>query len=154
MQGVYVLQDNSFKPISRISSWEGRADAIRRAKLVRALLACSTFSVTPKLGSRQYAAMPAGIIRGALSRLGFQTTVTPEITSIPQCMSSYIKPRGILIDTVQVHSKSNCPREHDQVSLGIDRPTAYRARCCIQLGSPTRLQIHGTQRRSVSVDDI
>lgn len=33
-QGIYVLQDNSFKPISRLSSWEGRADALKRAKLV------------------------------------------------------------------------------------------------------------------------
>lgn len=33
-QGVYVLQDNSFKPISRLSSWQGRADATKRAKLV------------------------------------------------------------------------------------------------------------------------
>ncbi|KAJ7288409.1 TRAPP complex subunit trs33 [Mycena rebaudengoi] len=73
-RGVYVLQDNSFKPISRISSWEGRADAIRRAKL--------------------YAAMPAGIIRGALSRLGFQTTVTPEITSLPQCTFQVKLPKG------------------------------------------------------------
>jgi hypothetical protein len=35
-RGVYVLQDNSFKPITRISSWESRADATRRARLVRA----------------------------------------------------------------------------------------------------------------------
>ncbi|KAJ7784642.1 TRAPP complex subunit trs33 [Mycena metata] len=73
-RGVYVLQDNSFKPVSRISSWEGRADAIRRAKL--------------------YAAMPAGIIRGALSRLGFQTTVSPEITSLPQCTFQVKMPKG------------------------------------------------------------
>lgn len=33
-RGVYVLQDNSFKPISRLSSWEGRADAVKRARLV------------------------------------------------------------------------------------------------------------------------
>ncbi|KAI0005360.1 NO signaling/Golgi transport ligand-binding domain-containing protein [Russula compacta] len=63
-RGVYVLQDNSFKPIARISSWEGRADATKRAKL--------------------YAAMPAGIIRGALVRLGLHGTVTPE-TNLPQC---------------------------------------------------------------------
>jgi len=37
-QGVYVLQDNSFKPISRLSSWDGRADALHRAKLVRPML--------------------------------------------------------------------------------------------------------------------
>jgi len=63
-RGVYVLTDNSFKPIGRISSWESRADATRRARL--------------------YVAIPAGIIRGALMRLGLQVTVTPEI-NLPQC---------------------------------------------------------------------
>lgn len=64
-RGVYVLQDNAFKPITRISSWEGRQEALKRAKL--------------------YVALPAGIIRGALSRIGFQGTVVPEITTLPQC---------------------------------------------------------------------
>ncbi|KAF8499042.1 NO signaling/Golgi transport ligand-binding domain-containing protein [Russula emetica] len=63
-RGVYVLQDNFFRPIARISSWEGRADATRRGKL--------------------YVAMPAGIIRGTLIRLGLHGTVTPE-TNAPQC---------------------------------------------------------------------
>ncbi|CAK5270260.1 unnamed protein product [Mycena citricolor] len=72
-RGVYVLQDNSFKPVTRISSWEGRADAIRRAKL--------------------YVTLPAGIIRGALSRLGYQTTVSPEITSLPQCGAQFTEPQ-------------------------------------------------------------
>ncbi|KAN0138543.1 transport protein particle component [Lactarius tabidus] len=63
-RGVYVLQDNSFKPITRISSWESRADATRRARL--------------------YVAISAGIIRGALMRLGLHGTVTPEI-NLPQC---------------------------------------------------------------------
>ncbi|KAI0252731.1 transport protein particle component [Lactifluus subvellereus] len=63
-RGVYVLQDNSFKPITRISSWEGRADATRRARV--------------------YVALPAGIIRGSLIRLGLNGTVTPEI-NLPQC---------------------------------------------------------------------
>jgi hypothetical protein len=40
-RGVYVLQDNFFRPIARLSSWEGRADAARRAKLVRRA-ACSS----------------------------------------------------------------------------------------------------------------
>ncbi|RDB27291.1 Trafficking protein particle complex subunit 6B [Hypsizygus marmoreus] len=65
-RGIYVLQDNAFKPISRLSSWEGRAEAIKRAKL--------------------YVAMPAGIIRGALSRLGFHGAVAPEVTMLPQCV--------------------------------------------------------------------
>ncbi|KAH7884206.1 TRAPP complex subunit trs33 [Phlebopus sp. FC_14] len=64
-RGVYVLQDNLFKPISRISSWEGRTEALKRAKL--------------------YVALPSGIIRGALARMGLQGTVTPEITSLPHC---------------------------------------------------------------------
>jgi len=73
-RGVYVLQDNAFKPISRISSWESRADATKRARL--------------------YAAMPAGIIRGALSRLGYVGTVVPEITSLPQCTFQVKLPKG------------------------------------------------------------
>ncbi|PFH47197.1 hypothetical protein AMATHDRAFT_152747 [Amanita thiersii Skay4041] len=73
-RGVYVLQDNSFKPISRLSSWEGRETAIKRAKI--------------------YAAMPTGIIRGALARLGYQCTVTAEVTSLPQCTFQVKLPKG------------------------------------------------------------
>ncbi|KZT24649.1 TRAPP complex subunit trs33 [Neolentinus lepideus HHB14362 ss-1] len=73
-RGVYVLQDNSFKPISRLSSWEGRADATKRA--------------------RMYVAMPAGIIKGALSRLGIQGVVVPEISSLPQCTFQIKLPKG------------------------------------------------------------
>jgi len=73
-RGIYVLQDNVFKPISRISSFEGRADAMKRAKL--------------------YVAVSTGIIRGALSRLGYHATVTPEITSLPQCTFQIKLPKG------------------------------------------------------------
>ncbi|KAF8798233.1 TRAPP complex subunit trs33 [Phlegmacium glaucopus] len=73
-RGVYVLQDNAFKPITRLSSWESRADSIKRARL--------------------YVAIPAGIIRGALSRLGYAGTVTPEITSLPQCTFQIKLPKG------------------------------------------------------------
>jgi len=64
-RGVFVLQDNAFKPIARVSSWEGRPEAMKRA--------------------RMYAAMPAGIIRGVLLRLGYEASVVPEITTMPQC---------------------------------------------------------------------
>ena len=33
----------------------------------------------------QYVAMPAGIIKGALARMGYQATVTPDIPRLPQC---------------------------------------------------------------------
>jgi len=85
-RGVYVLQDSAFKPISRISSWEGRAEAVKRGRL--------------------YVAMPAGIIRGALSRLGVQATVVPEVTSLPQCMhlvySDCVAADRLCIGTFQV----------------------------------------------------
>ncbi|KAG6909088.1 hypothetical protein DXG01_002069 [Tephrocybe rancida] len=73
-RGIYVLQDNAFKPISRLSSWQGRPDAVKRARL--------------------YVAMPAGVIRGALSRLGFHGTVTPEVTALPQCTFQVKLPKG------------------------------------------------------------
>ncbi|KAF5376870.1 hypothetical protein D9615_007261 [Tricholomella constricta] len=73
-RGIYVLQDNAFKPISRLSSWEGRAEAVKRARL--------------------YVAMPAGIIRGALSRLGFHGAVVPEVASLPQCTFQVKLPKG------------------------------------------------------------
>ncbi len=50
--------------------------------------------------------MPAGIIRGALARLGYVGTVVPEITSMPQCMfiqtSSYMKLMSFPPGTFQV----------------------------------------------------
>ncbi|KAF9071481.1 transport protein particle component [Rhodocollybia butyracea] len=73
-RGVYVLQDNSFKTISRLSSWQGRPDAVRKAKV--------------------YVSMPAGIIKGALSRLGYNATVSPEVTTLPQCTFQVKLPKG------------------------------------------------------------
>lgn len=73
-RGIYVLQDNSFKPIARISSWEGRADALKKAKI--------------------YVAMSSGIIKGALLRMGYSGTVTPELTNLPQCTFQVKLPRS------------------------------------------------------------
>ncbi|KAI0033699.1 transport protein particle component [Vararia minispora EC-137] len=72
-RGVYVLQDNAFRPVAHISSWESRADATRRAKL--------------------YVSLPVGIIRGSLLRLGLQGTVIPEI-NLPQCTFQVKLPKG------------------------------------------------------------
>ncbi|KZT09064.1 transport protein particle component [Laetiporus sulphureus 93-53] len=73
-RGIYVLQDHTFKPIARISSWEGRAEALKKAKL--------------------YVTMSAGILRGALVRLGYQATVVPEVTVLPQCSFQLRLPKG------------------------------------------------------------
>lgn len=34
----------------------------------------------------KYVALPVGLIRGALGRIGLHGTVTTEITSLPHCM--------------------------------------------------------------------
>ncbi|KAF8879942.1 NO signaling/Golgi transport ligand-binding domain-containing protein [Infundibulicybe gibba] len=45
--------------------------------------------------AKLYVAMPAGIIKGALSRLGFHGTVTPEISSLPQCTFQVKLPKNV-----------------------------------------------------------
>ena len=35
LKGVYVLTDNAFKPLLRISSFEGQMDALKKARIVR-----------------------------------------------------------------------------------------------------------------------
>ncbi|KAF9527899.1 NO signaling/Golgi transport ligand-binding domain-containing protein [Crepidotus variabilis] len=108
-RGIYVLQDNAFSPITRLSSHISRSDAVRRAKI--------------------YAHLPAGIIKGVLTRLGVSSStssttsstststtsananasgsnhtssaaggggvsVTPEISSMPQCTFQVKLPKG------------------------------------------------------------
>ncbi|KZS90257.1 transport protein particle component [Sistotremastrum niveocremeum HHB9708] len=65
-RGVYVLQDNSFRPIARLSSWDGQREALQHAAV--------------------YVAFSAGLIRGVLQRLGINATVTTEIPQLPQCI--------------------------------------------------------------------
>ncbi|KAJ2915652.1 hypothetical protein MD484_g4778, partial [Candolleomyces efflorescens] len=64
-RGMFQLSDAMFKPILRVSSYLGRPETIRKAKL--------------------YATFPAGIVRGILSTMGYSGTVVPEITAVPQC---------------------------------------------------------------------
>ncbi|KAG9045343.1 Trafficking protein particle complex subunit 33 [Tulasnella sp. UAMH 9824] len=73
-RGVYVLQDNAFKPLLRMSSPDGSADALRRAKI--------------------YLAFPVGVIRGALSRFGLNAVVTSEAVTLPQCTFQVKLPKG------------------------------------------------------------
>lgn len=67
-RGVYVLQDNLFKPLLRLSLPLGPTSTEELANLSKIQLA-----------------YPVGIIRGALARLGVTSTVVAETTQIPQC---------------------------------------------------------------------
>ncbi|KAH7103147.1 transport protein particle component [Auriculariales sp. MPI-PUGE-AT-0066] len=73
-RGVYVLQDNHFRPIARISSHDGPQESARRARI--------------------YVAWSAGVIRGALARMGIQSTVVPEIPALPSCTFQIKLPKG------------------------------------------------------------
>jgi len=61
-QGVYVLQDNSFKFLSRSSCDRQYLEA-----------------------SPKFVAFTCGLVRGSLSNLGVSCVVTAEVTSMPAC---------------------------------------------------------------------
>ncbi|KAL4877644.1 transport protein particle component-domain-containing protein [Aspergillus karnatakaensis] len=61
-RGVYVLTDNSFRPFARMST-SVRGEAVSMAQA--------------------YLWFPCGVIRGALSNLGIDTTVQAETTELP-----------------------------------------------------------------------
>lgn len=60
--------------------------------------------------------MPAGIIRGALTRLGLHGTVTPE-TNAPQCTLSMVPAEQFTEEGQQVHSKSKSPNRLEEINL-------------------------------------
>ncbi|ORY89030.1 NO signaling/Golgi transport ligand-binding domain-containing protein [Leucosporidium creatinivorum] len=63
-RGVYVLHDNAFRPLAKVS---GSGDDKEVARMVQFILA-----------------FPAGVIRGALANLGISCTVSGESLGLPQ----------------------------------------------------------------------
>jgi len=64
-RGVYIIQDNSFRPIRKLSSWEGHEDTLKQARL--------------------HVHFTLGLLRGVLRRLELNAGVTMELTKPPQC---------------------------------------------------------------------
>ena len=64
-RGVYVLQDNAFKPLSRVSTSRGAQETTKEIKL--------------------FLAYPVGIVRGALAQLEVPSVVMAETSQAPQC---------------------------------------------------------------------
>lgn len=57
--------------------------------------------------------MPAGIIRGALARIGYQAAVVPEVTALPQCMYyayRLVRPLGPLVYRLSRYIPSQAPK--------------------------------------------
>lgn len=61
-QGVYVLQDNAFRFLTRLSA------------------STQYLEYTPK-----YVAFTCGLVRGCLANLGISSTVTAEVQTMPSC---------------------------------------------------------------------
>jgi len=61
-QGVYVLQDNSFRFLNRVSADRQYLEA-----------------------SPKFVSLTCGLVRGSLANLGVSAVVTAEITSLPAC---------------------------------------------------------------------
>ncbi|CAO2649369.1 Nn.00g067540.m01.CDS01 [Neocucurbitaria sp. VM-36] len=83
-RGIYVLTDNTFKPLTRMSFDTKKYDAAMQAALVAQ-------TGDPALGRdansqarvQPFLYFPAGVIRGCLESLGIKATVTAECAALP-----------------------------------------------------------------------
>jgi trafficking protein particle complex subunit 6 len=94
-QGVYVLQDNHFKPLRRMSTAHGPQETAKQAKPVNIsspLPNRSTHRLTSALFPPQHLSFCCGIVRGALARLGVASTVTVDILLPPASSTSAAAP--------------------------------------------------------------
>lgn len=80
-QGVYVLQDNSFRFLNKLSTgsqYLEHAPKVRRSILFKWVWL--TFGL-----NFQYVAFTCGLLRGSLANLGINSIVTAEVSSLPAC---------------------------------------------------------------------
>ncbi|KAL6704651.1 hypothetical protein ACN47E_008048 [Coniothyrium glycines] len=83
-RGIYVLTDNTFKPLTRMSFDTKKYDAAMQTALVQ-----QTGDVALGRDANSQARVqpflyfPAGVIRGCLASLGITATVTAESTALP-----------------------------------------------------------------------
>ncbi|KAH8724701.1 trafficking protein particle complex subunit 6B [Phaeosphaeriaceae sp. PMI808] len=83
-RGIYVLTDNTFKPLSRMSFDTKKYDAALQAQLV-----AQTGDVglgreaNTQARVQPFLYFPAGVIRGCLASLGITATVTAECAALP-----------------------------------------------------------------------
>lgn len=83
-RGIYVLTDNTFKPLTRMSFDTKKYDAALQAALVQQTgdVALGRDANT-QARVQPFLYFPAGVIRGCLASLGITATVTAESAALP-----------------------------------------------------------------------
>eukprot|EP00775_Hariotina_reticulata_P007197 gene7197-7411_t len=71
-RGIYVLQDNNFRWLVRVTPAVTLPDGTSRAEYLAA-------------AAQPYLELPCGIIRGALTHLGINCTVEGDARAMPSC---------------------------------------------------------------------
>jgi hypothetical protein len=83
-RGIYVLTDNTFKPLTRMSFDTKKFDAAMQAELVAKTGDVALGRDANTIARVQpFLYFPAGVIRGCLASLGITATVTAESTALP-----------------------------------------------------------------------
>ncbi|KAF2028455.1 transport protein particle component [Setomelanomma holmii] len=83
-RGIYVLTDNTFKPLSKMSFDTKKYDAAIQAQLVVQTGDVALGRDANTLARVQpFLYFPAGVIRGCLASLGITATVTAESAALP-----------------------------------------------------------------------
>ncbi|KAJ4316116.1 hypothetical protein N0V94_005604 [Neodidymelliopsis sp. IMI 364377] len=83
-RGIYVLTDNTFKPLTRMSFDTKKYDAAMQAQLVASTGDIALGRDANSLARVQpFLYFPAGVIRGCLASLGINATVTAECGALP-----------------------------------------------------------------------
>jgi hypothetical protein len=85
LQGVFVLQDNRFRWLTRISVDTVPLTGIQNETTIAANAARASQA------AGQYLYFPCGLIRGALTNLGVACAVSAEVATLPACMFFIMK---------------------------------------------------------------
>lgn len=89
VQGVFVLQDNRFRWLTRIS-----VDALPPTGAQNESAVAANASRASQAAG-QYLYFPCGLIRGALTNLGVPCAVSAEVTTLPACKFNIVIPESV-----------------------------------------------------------
>eukprot|EP00897_Mesotaenium_endlicherianum_P003579 jgi/Mesen1/3249/ME000187S02411 len=83
-RGVFVLQDNKFRWLTRISI-DNLPGGPGSSEGVEKIVSAPQGIVKASVAAGQYLYLPCGLIRGALTSLGVPCSVSAEVAGLPAC---------------------------------------------------------------------